>query len=167
QGSSIGTFIVKKTEEILPTIAQAFELDDEVMAETFIDGPSLTVAVLGNEEPWTLPVIEIISKNDFYDYDSKYTAGASEHIIPPRINETLKKQVEEICLAAHKEAGCRGLSRIDVMADQNNNPYILEINTIPGMTATSLIPDAARAAGMSFNDLVRLIVELSEQKPAG
>jgi D-alanine-D-alanine ligase len=166
QGSSIGTFIVRKTEEILPAMAQAFELDDEVVAEKFIDGPLLTVTVLGNEEPWALPIIEIISSNDFYDYDSKYTEGASEHIIPSNISEALRKQVEAICLAAYKEAGCGGLARIDVMVDTNDNPYILEINTMPGMTATSLAPDAARAAGMSFNELVQLIIELSEEKPA-
>lgn len=161
QGSSIGTYIVKSADKILDAIEDAFKLDNEVLIEKFIDGIQLTVTVVGNDNPRVYPIIEITAENEFYDYESKYTPGMSNHIIPARISESLKLKVETICEQAYKAAGCRGLSRIDVMADSDENPYILEINTIPGMTATSLVPDAARAIGQSFEELVDELVKLA------
>lgn len=164
QGSSIGTYIVKSADKIMEAIEDAFKLDNEVIVEKFIDGIQMTVTIVGNDNPRVYPIIEITAENEFYDYESKYTPGMSNHIIPARISESLKKKVDTICEEAYKAAGCRGVSRIDVMADIDENPYILEINTIPGMTATSLVPDAARAIGQSFEELVDELVKLALEK---
>lgn len=164
QGSSIGTYIVKTADKIAESIEDAFKYDNEVLLERFIDGVQLTVTIVGNDNPRVYPIIEITSENEFYDYESKYTPGMSSHIIPARISESLKQKVETICEEAYKAAGCRGLSRVDVIADKDENPYILEINTIPGMTATSLVPDAARAIGQSFEELVDQLVKLALEK---
>ncbi len=164
QGSSIGIYIVKKQDEILSTIEKVFELDDTALLEQYIDGPLLEVTIIGNHNPQVLPMIEVTTNNEFYDYDAKYRVGGSEHIIPPRISDELKQIVESISVAAYKAVGCRGFSRLDIMVDSANNPYILEINTVPGMTETSLVPDSARYAGISFNELIELILNLAQEK---
>lgn len=164
QGSSIGTHIVKKKEDLLPAMEQAGNLDREILLEKYIDGPLLEVTIIGNDHPQVLPMIEVTTDNEFYDYEAKYTEGASQHIIPPRISDTLKEKVEAVCLAAYKSVKCRGYSRLDVMVDKQDNPYILEINTVPGLTATSLVPDSARAAGMSFPELIQCLVNLAQEK---
>lgn len=161
QGSSIGTYIVKEAGKVAESIEEAFTFDTEVLVEKFIDGIQLTVTIVGNDNPVVYPIIEITAANEFYDYEAKYTPGMSDHIIPARISEGLKEKVEKITAEAYKAVGCRGVARIDVMADKNENPYILEINTIPGMTATSLVPDAARAMGQSFEELVDHLVKLA------
>lgn len=164
QGSSIGTYIVKEAFSIPQAIKDAFAYDDQVLVEKFIDGVQLTVTVVGNDKLKVFPVIEITAENEFYDYESKYTPGMSTHIIPARIDENLRQKVQTISEAAYRAAGCRGVSRVDVMIDKQGNPYILEINTIPGMTETSLVPDAARAIGVSFEDLVDEQVKLALEK---
>ncbi|NLW92189.1 MAG: D-alanine--D-alanine ligase [Syntrophomonadaceae bacterium] len=161
QGSSIGTYIVTEQGALLDAINQAFDLCPQVLVERFIDGDLLTVAVLGNENPKVLPVIEIVSKNDFYDYESKYTPGMCEHIIPARISPEVNKKVENIAAGCYQALGCRGTARIDFIVDKNGNPYILEVNTIPGMTGMSLVPDAARAVGISYEDLVETLIKLA------
>lgn len=161
QGSSIGTYIVKEDNALLDAIQKAFELDREVLVEKFIEGDLLTVAVLGNDHPRVLPVIEIVSHNDFYDYESKYTPGMCEHIIPARISDELNQRIEGIAADCYQAMGCRGTARIDFMVDKEGNPYILEVNTIPGMTGMSLVPDAARAVGISYADLVEVLVNLA------
>lgn len=161
QGSSIGTYIVKEENALMDSIQKAFELDREVLVEKFIEGDLLTVAVLGNEYPRVLPIIEIVSSNEFYDYESKYTPGMCEHIIPARISDELSQKIEVIAADCYQALGCRGTARIDFMVDKNNNPYILEVNTIPGMTGMSLVPDAARAVGISYADLVEMLINLA------
>lgn len=161
QGSSVGTTIVRNKEDLLPAIEKALAFGNEVLIERFIAGTELTVAIIGNEEPKVLPIIEITAQNEYYDYESKYTPGMSTHIIPARIPDEAGKLIEEIAKKAYRALKCRGFSRIDFILDQNGNPYILENNTIPGMTATSLIPDAARAAGISFPELVDKIVKMT------
>lgn len=161
QGSSIGTYIVKEENALMDSIQKAFELDREVLVEKFIEGDLLTVAVLGNENPRVLPIIEIVSSNEFYDYESKYTPGMCEHIIPARISDELSKKIEAIAADCYQALGCRGTARIDFMVDKNSNPYILEVNTIPGMTGMSLVPDAARAVGISYADLVEMLINLA------
>jgi len=164
QGSSIGTYIVKEEDALLEAIKNAFELDNQVLVEKFIDGDLLTVAVLGNENPKVLPIIEIVSQNDFYDYESKYTPGMCEHIIPARISSELSQKIEGIAADCYKAMECRGTARIDFMVDRAGSPYILEINTIPGMTGMSLVPDAAKAVGISYGDLVDTLVNLALDK---
>ncbi len=164
QGSSVGTTIVRNKEDLMPAVEKALAFGEEVLIERFIAGTELTVAIIGNDEPLVLPVIEITAQNEYYDYESKYTPGMSAHIIPARISAEAGKMIEGIARKAYRALKCRGFSRIDFIIDQNGNPYILENNTIPGMTATSLIPDAARAAGISFPELVDKIVKMAGEK---
>ena len=164
QGSSIGTYIVKKEEEILPAIEAAFQYDDDVLVEKYIDGILLTASVIGNDNPCVLPIIEITSRNEFYDYESKYTPGMCEHIVPARINQELQDKICRISEEAYKSLACKGFARIDFMVDRQGQPYILEINTIPGLTDMSLVPDAARAVGISYEDLLERLLELALEK---
>jgi len=163
QGSSIGTVIVKNQMDLIPALEQAFAYDREILIEKFIEGTEVTVAVLGNNSPRVLPVIEITSENEFYDYQSKYTQGMCHHIIPARIDDNLTRQIEAICLRTYQVMGCRGVARIDIMIDKAGNTYVLEVNTIPGMTEMSLVPDAAKAAGISFEQLVDELIKLAFQ----
>ncbi|MBO8158437.1 D-alanine--D-alanine ligase [Thermosyntropha sp.] len=159
QGSSIGTYIVKKEDELAFAIQNAFSFDEEVLVERFIAGTEVTAALLGNKNPTVLPIIEITSKNEFYDYESKYTPGMCHHIIPARISEKARTGVENISRQVYSAIGCRGFARVDFIVDKDDNPWVLEINTIPGMTEMSLVPDAAKAAGISFSELVDKIVQ--------
>ncbi len=161
QGSSIGTFIARKEDEIAGAIAQISTYGDNILAEAFLSGAELTVPILGNDTLLVLPVIEITSEGEYYDYHSKYTVGQSHHIIPARIREDQRKKVEEIACRAYLATGCRGLSRVDVMLSAEGEPHVIEINTVPGMTETSLFPDAAAAVGISFPELVKRLVELA------
>ncbi|KUG04388.1 d-alanine--d-alanine ligase [hydrocarbon metagenome] len=164
QGSSIGVYIVKTPDELKSAIEEAFKYDQEVVIEKFIEGPQLTVAIIGNEEPQVLPIIEITAANEFYDYEAKYTPGMCEHIIPARVSESVHDKVIEISKKVYTGFRCRGYARIDFMIDKDENPYVLEINTIPGMTSMSLVPDAARAAGIKYEELVDKIVCLALRK---
>ena len=164
QGSSVGTSIVRNENDLLKAIELALTFGDEVLLERFIAGTELTVAVIGNHEPIVLPIIEITAQNEYYDYESKYTPGMSAHIIPARIDNEARELIEKITIKAYLALKCRGFSRIDFILDQNGDPYILEVNTIPGMTATSLIPDAGRAAGISFPELVEKFLIMAEEE---
>ena len=164
QGSSIGTRIVRSREDLPDAVKEAFKYDTELLVEKYIEGVEVTVPVIGNQQPEALPVIEITAVNEFYDYESKYTPGMCEHIIPARINEAHRQLVEEISLLTYTAMGCRGFARVDLIIDKQGQPYVLEVNTIPGMTEMSLVPDSARAAGYSFEDLVEKIVCLALEK---
>src|SRR5665647_288879 len=167
QGSSIGTYIVREANVILTALEAAFTYDPEVLVEKFIDGTEVTSTVIGNEEPEVLPLIEITSANEFYDFESKYTPGMCSHIIPARVAQPIQDQIAELSKRVYKALDCRGYARIDYIIDKNGQPFVLEINTIPGMTEMSLVPDAARAAGISFEELVDKIVQLGMAKPVG
>ncbi len=164
EGSSVGMSIVHDSDELPHAIEYAFSLDDTVLVEQFIEGVEVTVAVLGNEEILPLPVIEIVPTNEFYDFEAKYTPGGSQHICPAEIPEEQAKLCQEFAVRAHQALGCRGVSRTDLIIDRQGQPWLLETNTIPGMTATSLIPDAARVQGMSFEDLCTHLVLLAQEK---
>ena len=159
EGSALGVEIVEKEEDLGPAIERAFEIDSLVIVEQFVKGTELTVAILGNDDPIALPIIEIVPKGEFYDFDSKYKPGGSEHICPARLPEELTENIQEQAIKAHKALGCRGVSRSDFIVDESSKPWILETNTIPGMTATSLLPDAAKAAGISFPELCTKLIE--------
>lgn len=167
EGSALGVTIVQREEDLQPAVDQAFSLDTQVLVEACIEGTELTVAVLGNQEPYALPVIQIIPQNEFYDYESKYTPGGSQHICPAPLDAETTAAVQDMAIAAHKALDCRGMSRTDIFLDAHGMPWALETNTIPGMTSTSLLPDAARAAGISFPELcTRLIAyALEEAQP--
>ncbi len=164
QGSSLGVYIVDREEDVGLRIAGAAAYGGpRVLVEKFIAGPELTAAVLGNREPWVLPLIEIVSATGKYDYESKYTPGLSEHLIPPRVPREVQERVSDLALRAYLALGCRGFARVDLIVP-GDEAYILEVNTIPGLTDVSLFPDAARAAGMSFADLVERLVLLAQER---
>jgi D-alanine-D-alanine ligase len=158
EGSSVGVSMVHRLEEAAAAADLAFRYGDEVLVERFLAGKEVQVGVLGDT---ALGAIEIVPKNAFYDYESKYKPGMSEHFFPARIPEAMYKRVLAAGRAAHRAIGCRAYSRVDFIVDDSGAPYILEVNTLPGMTATSLLPDIARGAGISFPDLVEEILRLS------
>jgi D-alanine-D-alanine ligase len=165
QGSTVGLSIVKKPEELQTAIKAAFEHDDEVMIERFIAGRELTVGILGDE---VLPVGEIISKNEIYDYEAKYTPGMAVEEFPAKLSEAEAKAVQVLAKKAFKALKLRGYARIDFRMAADGTFYCLEANTLPGMTQTSLIPQAAAAAGIAFPDLCDRIVQLAlAQRGAG
>lgn len=163
QGSTIGITFVHQKEDLVGALELAFQYDHSALVEQFIKGTEITASVLGNENPIALPLIEIISTTGIYDYEAKYTAGMSEHIIPPRIPKERQDVIRDLAVRTFKAIGCRGLARVDFMLDRYGNPFILEVNTIPGMTATSLFPDAARAAGIEFPELIDRIIKLAQE----
>ncbi|WP_371371336.1 D-alanine--D-alanine ligase [Sporomusa aerivorans] len=158
QGSSIGVVIVDDAADIEAAIREAFKYSDHIIIEEFIKGKELTVSILGTDNPEALPIIEIVPQSGRYDYTSKYTKGATEYIVPARLRAEVTDNVQQIAVKAYKLLGCRGIGRVDVMLNTENQPYILEINTIPGMTATSLVPKAAAAVGISFAELCERIL---------
>jgi D-alanine-D-alanine ligase len=164
QGSTIGLMVVRTRCDLENAILYAFKYDDEVLVEEFISGTEITVGVLGNDEPQALPVTEIRSVTGLYDYEAKYTPGMSEHIIPAQISDFAYRTAQDGALKSHRALGCRSISRSDFIVTPGDKTYILEVNTIPGMTRTSLIPDAAKAAGIDFPDLIALLVELALEK---
>ena len=166
QGSSIGVVIVEKAEELEAALSEAFKYDREVLVEEFIKGRELTVAVWGNEEKQeALPIIEITTVTGRYDYVTKYKVGASTHIIPAPLPEEVTKKVKEIAIRAFAVCGCSGMARADFMLGEDNQPYVIEVNTIPGMTETSLVPDAGRAAGIEFPELCARILAMAGYEP--
>ncbi|MDM8289372.1 D-alanine--D-alanine ligase [Slackia piriformis] len=164
EGSALGVYIVKGADEVKDAIEKAFELDSEVLVETFVKGTELTIAVLGNEQLEALPVIQIVPRNEFYDFESKYAPGGSQHLCPAPLNAEATEKVQEMAKAAHRVLGCSGISRSDFIMDENGEFWILETNTLPGMTETSLLPDAARAAGIEFPELCTRLIELALEK---
>ena len=163
EGSSVGMTIVHEPAELSAAIELAFGFDRQVLIERFVAGTEVTVAVLGNDDVAALPTLEIVPQNDWYDYDSKYVPGMCRHIIPARVSEAAREECQRLAVSAHKTLGCRGLSRSDTIVDPDGGVWLLEINTIPGMTSTSLVPDAARAAGIEFPALCRMLVEFALQ----
>jgi D-alanine-D-alanine ligase len=161
-GSSVGMSIVRSKDALPGAMETAFKHSRSVMIEAYIDGIEVTCGVLGNDAPEALPLIEIIpdEAHDFFDYEAKYTAGVTEEICPARISERLTAQAQKFALEAHAVLQCRGYSRTDMMLREDRF-YLLETNTIPGMTATSLFPQAARAAGYGFGQLLDRLVQLS------
>jgi D-alanine-D-alanine ligase len=157
-GSSVGASIVRRAAELAPAIADALRYDDRALIEEYLKGTELTVPVIGNDELTPLPVIEIVTQREFFDYHAKYDAGASEEIVPARIPDDVAKRAQDLALRAHRALGCRGMSRTDFVW-VGDRMVALEVNTIPGMTANSLLPKAARAAGIGFGDLLTRFID--------
>jgi D-alanine-D-alanine ligase len=155
QGSTVGLSIVRRREELASAIAEAYLHDDEVMIEQFVPGRELTVGILGDE---ALPVGEIIPKHEIYDYECKYTVGMAEEIFPAHISSERAKEAQDLARRAFTALKLRGCARIDFRMTEDGSLFCLEANTLPGMTQTSLIPQAAQAAGISFPDLCERIV---------
>jgi len=160
-GSSIGLSIADNQEDVIAAIDLALSFDDRVLVEEYIKGRELTVGIL-NDLP--LCVIEIITKNRFFDFQAKYQPGFTEYVVPAQIPEDVARQAQEIALQAHRVLGCFGCSRVDIMLDSQDRLYILEVNTIPGFTSTSLLPKAARSAGIDFDQLCLRLLEGAYEK---
>ena len=158
QGSSVGASIVARAVDLEAAIAGALRFDTRALVEERIVGTELTVPVIGNDEPIALPVVEIVTKHAFFDYSAKYDAGESEEIVPARIPADVAKRAQGLGLRAHLALGCRGMSRTDLIW-VGERMAVLEVNTIPGMTANSLLPKAARAAGIPFGELLDRLVQ--------
>ena len=164
QGSTVGVYIVKEESEAAPALRDAAKYDEELLIEQFIPGRELTIGVLGE---LALPVLEIIPKSGFYDFNDKYPVlnpqggGGAQHVCPAAIPAELTSKIQDLALLATRSLGLKVYSRVDVMLSERNVPFVLEINTIPGMTETSLLPDAAAVAGITYPQLCARIIELS------
>ncbi len=166
-GSSIGMTIVKTPDRLEPAIQEALRYGDTLVVEAYITGTELTVGVIGNRELTPLPVIEIIpdSRYEFFDYHAKYLPGASQEICPARIDAALTEKAQAYAAMAHRALFCEGYSRTDMIL-KDRQIYVLETNTIPGMTETSLLPRAAKTAGIPFSRLLDILIELGmESRP--
>jgi D-alanine-D-alanine ligase len=161
-GSSVGMSIVKSTDALQDALDKATAHDSAVLVESFIAGTELTGGVIGNRDLEALPIIEIIPDQtyEFFDYEAKYTPGATREICPARIDDELTKKAQSYAKKAHKALFCRGYSRTDMIL-RDGKIYVLETNTIPGMTATSLLPQAAQTAGIDFSRLMDRLIDLS------
>ncbi len=155
QGSSIGLSIVKNLNELDAAIKKALKYDSCVIIEEYLSGKELTAGILGDE---VLPIIEIIPKEKFYNFKAKYKDVTTEYIVPAKLSQRLENIIRDISFKAHYSLGCSGFSRVDIKLDKNGYPRVLEVNTIPGLTAKSLLPKAAKAAGISFYDLCKIIL---------
>ncbi len=163
EGSTIGISIASDDTRLEYAIANAVEYDNKILIEKYISGRELTVSIIGRE-PVALPVIEIKPKSGFYDYDAKYIENTTEYIVPARLDKDIYRYVSETAVKCHKVLECSSISRVDFILDDYNNAYVFELNTMPGMTATSLVPKAARAAGIDFDLLIEIILDLADLK---
>ncbi len=161
EGSTIGISIVKKEDEFKKALETAFCYDDNIICEKYIDGKEITVGIL---EKKALPIIEIIPKSGFYDFNAKYKKKFTDFIVPAKLVKEKSANIKQIALRAHEILGCYGMSRVDIKLDHELNPYVLEINTIPGLTETSLLPKAAQAAGISFKELCLKLMDMAIKK---
>lgn len=164
EGSSIGMSKVRSAERLEEAYATAVNYDRSVIAERFVDGIELTAGVLGER---VLPLIKLETPREFYDYEAKYIASDTRYILPCGLPEARERELKELCLAAFRVLGCTGWGRVDLMLDRAGAPYLLEVNTAPGMTDHSLVPMAARAVGLSYEDLCLKILEGTLQTPGG
>jgi len=171
EGSSVGVYIVKEEGKIAETFREAWKFGNELLIEQYVSGRELTVGILGEQ---ALPIIEIRPKNpgEFYDFANKYNflnpqAAGADHFCPAALSEEMTKQVQEVALAAKRALDLEVYCRVDVLLDAQDRPFVLEINTIPGMTPVSLLPAAAAAAGISYAELCARVIELSlaRQRP--
>jgi D-alanine-D-alanine ligase len=164
QGSTVGVYIAKTDREIASALEDGAKYDQEFLVEKFVPGRELTIGILGDV---ALPILEIIAKGGFYDFKNKYpflnpsAGGGAEHVCPAPIAEDQTKAIQDLALRAHRSLGLKVYSRVDIILPEEGEPTVLELNTIPGMTEVSLLPDAAAAAGISYAQLCARIIELS------
>jgi D-alanine-D-alanine ligase len=157
EGSSVGVSIVRQVSQLEAAVELAFRHDNEILVEQYIKGQEVQVGIL---EDQPIGAIEIVPKNEFYDFEAKYTDGMAEHIFPARLEASLYNKAQQVGLAAHRALGCFGCSRVDLLVTEASECYVLEVNTLPGMTALSLLPEiAAKGAGLHFKNLVERIIE--------
>jgi D-alanine-D-alanine ligase len=170
QGSTVGVVIVKNESELDSAIKEAGKYDRKLLVEKFVSGRELTIGVLGGQ---ALPILEIIPKGGFYDFTNKYpflnphAGGGAEHVCPARIDEKKTAEIQELALRAFRALGLQVYGRVDVILSDSGEPFVLEVNTIPGMTEASLLPEAAAAAGIGYVDLCARIIALSRARTEG
>ena len=164
EGSSVGVTIVAKESEVGAAADLAFTYGHEIIVEQYLAGKEVQVGILGDR---ALGAIEIVPRDSFYSYKAKYEKGMSDHFFPARIPEQQYRTLLDAGLRAHRSLGCRGYSRVDFIVDAAGRPYILEVNTLPGMTATSLLPEIAKGVGIEFPELVEEIVRLALEDERG
>ncbi len=170
QGSTVGVVIVKNESALDSAIKEAGKYDHKLLVETFVSGRELTIGILGDQ---ALPIIEIIPKGGFYDFTNKYpflnpqAGGGAEHVCPAGIDEKKTAEIQELALRAFRALGLRVYGRVDVILSDSGEPFVLEVNTIPGMTEASLLPEAAAAAGIGYVDLCARIIALSRARTEG
>ena len=167
EGSTIGLTIAHDADQVATGLVLAARYDRRVLVQKFAAGTEITVGVLATPDVLVLPTLEIVSDNPVYDYDAKYTAGKSHHIIPARIAERALLDASAAARRAFIELGCAGMARVDIIIDSHGNPWVLEVNTVPGLTELSLFPDAARAAGIEFDDLCDRLVRHARLRVMG
>ena len=163
EGSTIGINIVNDDTQLEYAVSDALKYDSKILIEKYIKGRELTVSIIVNE-PFALPIIEIKPKSGFYDYEAKYVKGMTEYIVPAKLDKGITRHISETAVKCHKVLECRSISRVDFILDNHNNAYVFELNTMPGMTATSLVPKAAEAEGINFDHLVEIILDLANLK---
>jgi len=155
EGSSLGVYLIKKPEELLSKLEETVPKYKDMFVEEFIKGQEVTVGVIGvGDDLQALPILELVPKKEFYDFEAKYTAGMTEFILPARLSPALTKKVQETAIKAHLALGCYGVSRVDMIVTADQAAYVHEVNTIPGMTEQSDLPAEAKEAGISFDQLV-------------
>jgi D-alanine-D-alanine ligase len=158
EGSSIGVSIVKNKDEIAGAIEQAFSYGKKIIIEQYIRGKEIQIGILGQR---VLGGVEVRPSKEFYSYEAKYTAGLTEYILPPEVDDSIYDILKTTALKAHNALGCTGATRVDLILDRAGAPYVLEVNTIPGLTETSLLPKIAALAGMGFQDLIEEMLRLA------
>ena len=163
-GSSIGMSLAETSADLKPALEKAFAFDGRVLVEERLGGTEITVGVLGNREPIALPVVEIVTKKKFFDYQAKYDPVLTEEICPARIGREETARAQALGLAVHRALRCRGVSRVDMIMAKRG-PVVLEVNTIPGLTVNSLLPKAARVAGIPFPELLDRLIRLALEEP--
>ena len=156
EGSTIGLTIIKDSSKLTDAVNLARKFDKKILLESFIAGREITVTVVGDR---AYPIIEIIPKHELYDYECKYIKGMTSYVCPAEIQKTLSSSIQSIALDIHNLLGCRHYSRVDFRLDKEGNPWFLEINTLPGMTETSLVPKSAATLGINFNSLIQKIID--------
>lgn len=161
QGSSVGLSIVDKKDELDKALELAFNFDERLLIEEYINGREVTVGILDEQ---VLPVIEIIPKKRFFDYEAKYQPGMTDYIVPAKLEDEITRNLRQTALKAHKVLDCFGCCRVDMILRNDNVAFILEVNTIPGLTQTSLLPKAAKVAGIDFAKLCIKLIQLAYEK---
>ncbi len=162
QGTALGIKVVEKEEDLPEAIISALGYSKKVILEKYIKGNELAVSILGEDNPEILPIVEIVPKKNFFDFESRVKIGETDYFVPARISRSAEKKVKDTAMAVHNALKCTRLSRVDIIFEANEEiPYVLELNTSPGMTDTSLLPMSAKEAGITFEELVQKIVRLS------
>jgi D-alanine-D-alanine ligase len=161
QGSALGVSVAHRLEDLPGALVTALGYDDRVLLESYVKGREVAISVLDDGNPQALPAVEVVPRSGFFDFEARYTPGMTDYFVPARLSPEAAAEAERLALDTHRLLHCRELSRVDMIVGEDDVPYVLELNTSPGMTETSLLPIAAEAAGLSFPDLVERLVSLA------